>query len=211
MTQMPIPDLKALIHARLQQEQATLWQKVEDLPEWQQRMPWTPTGSNLLGIVKHVAFVEAGYFGSCWGRPVPGIPDYATNWDDHPEMDDDDDLWAFPDESPEDVFRWSRAAAEHMDRLIEEQPLEARGFVPWWGPEGRGREASLGELMMHMLNELSRHLGHVDILRELTDGAVGYREGASNIPEHRTAAEWSARRAKLTGVAEATKPSSAAH
>ncbi|MGO1320862.1 MAG: mycothiol transferase [Galactobacter sp.] len=117
-----------------------------------------------------------------------------------------DDLWAFPDESPEEVFRWSRTVAEHMDRLIEETPLDARGFVSWWGPGGQGREASLGELLVHMLNELARHLGHVDILRELTDGEVGYREDASNIPEHRTPEQWSERLAKLTSVAEATKP-----
>jgi hypothetical protein len=50
--------------------EVVLW-KVEGLPERDQRMPLTATGTNLLGVVKHLAGVEAEYFGMCLGRPWP--------------------------------------------------------------------------------------------------------------------------------------------
>ncbi|RSM43278.1 hypothetical protein DMB66_53620 [Actinoplanes sp. ATCC 53533] len=47
---------------------ALLW-KLEGLSEYDARRPLVPTGTNLLGLVKHVAGVEAGYFGETFGRP----------------------------------------------------------------------------------------------------------------------------------------------
>lgn len=74
------------------------------------------------------------------------------------------------------------------------------GHVPWWGESGR--DASLAELLVHMLDEVARHLGHADIVRELVDGEAGYRPGNSNLPEHRTPQEWAKRHAKLAAVAQ---------
>ncbi|RKW70806.1 DinB family protein [Galactobacter caseinivorans] len=228
MTNSPV-DLKALLFDRYRQERATLWHKAgldpaaagtatltpgsphmpaqtsaqtspqtPALAEHLQRAPMTPTGTNLLGLVKHVALVEAGYFGDCFGRPFPDPPAYfdATN----PAFEPDDDLWAFADESPEQVLALALRAAEHADTTIRANALEAMGHVPWWGESGR--DASLAELLVHMLDEVARHLGHADIVRELVDGEAGYRPGNSNLPEHRTPQEWAKRHAKLAAVAQ---------
>jgi uncharacterized damage-inducible protein DinB len=62
-------DVKSTVwHYLKNAREQVLW-KVEGLPERDQRMPLTPTGTNLLGVVKHLAGVEAEYFGMCLGRP----------------------------------------------------------------------------------------------------------------------------------------------
>lgn len=212
MTQTPV-DLKGLLVDRYRLERSTLWHKAGlsphpgpaadqgALPEHLQRAPMTRTGTNLLGLVKHVALVEAGYFGDCFGRPFPDPPAYYDFT--HPDFEPDDDLWAFADESPEYILALAQRAAAHADATIEAHELDATGFVPWWGQSGR--DASLAQLLVHMLDEMARHLGHADIIRELIDGSAGYRPGNSNLPEHRTELEWAARHAKLVAVAEASK------
>jgi uncharacterized damage-inducible protein DinB len=197
-------DVKDLLVRRYRLERETLWQKAGGLPEHLARAPLTPTGTNLLGLVKHVALVEAGYFGDCFGDPFPDPPAYFDATDDR--FEPDDDLWAFPEETPEDIFALARRAASHADASIDRHALEDLARVPWWGEHGR--DASLAELLVHMLDELARHLGHADIVRELVDGSAGYRAGNSNLPEHRTAAEWEARRARLQAAADAARPAS---
>lgn len=191
------PDVKALLHARLQADRTTLWQKASGLPQWRQRLPVTDTGTNLLGLVLHVAAVEAGYFGECFGEPVPDLPAYLVEEVDGVEMDDD--LWAYPEESADAVFALAHRIAEHSDRLIEARDLDAPAHVAWWGPGGR--DVTLAELLVHMLDETARHLGHADLVREQLDGAVGYREGNENLPEGRSKEQWLARRQRLTEVA----------
>jgi uncharacterized damage-inducible protein DinB len=207
MNTAPGPDFKELLHHRITQNREVLWHKASGLPEWQQRMPLTPSGTNLLGLVKHVALTEADYFGSLWGHPVPGLPDYVLTWDETSELEQDDDLWAFEDESPAEIFAMAASVAGHADALIRAHQVSDAVTVPWWGPAGSGgREASLAEIMVHMLNEGARHVGHADIVRELSDGQIGLREGVSNLPEGRTPEQWRDRHARLTAVAEATKP-----
>ncbi|WP_291278808.1 DinB family protein [Galactobacter sp.] len=205
MTATTDPDFKELLHHRLKQNREVLWHKAAGLPEWQQRMPLTPSGTNLLGLVKHVALVEADYFGALWGNPVPGLPEYVLTWDENSDLEDDDDLWAFEDESPAEIFAMAATVAGHADALIQNHGLSEAITVPWWGPDG-GRRATLGELLVHMLNEVARHVGHADLARELTDGQIGLREGVSNLPEGRTEQGWLDGHDKLLAVAEATKP-----
>ena len=49
---------------------ALLW-KLDGLSDYDIRRPLVPTGTNLLGLIKHVASVAAGYFGETFGRPFP--------------------------------------------------------------------------------------------------------------------------------------------
>ena len=79
------------------QRAALLW-KLEGLSERQLRWPMTPTGSNLLGIVKHVASMELGYLGDVFGRPS-GIP---LPWLE-PDAEPNADMWATADESAADI------------------------------------------------------------------------------------------------------------
>lgn len=176
-----LSDPKADLHRYLQvAREAVLW-KLEGVSEYDVRRPLTPTGTNLLGLVKHLAVVEAGYFGPVFGRPFAE----TAHWYDD-ESEPNADMWATPEESRDDVIGLYRRVWAHSDATIAALPLDAVGVVPWW-PEDR-REATLHRILVHMTTEADRHAGHADIVRELIDGAAGLRRGASNLPSED--AEW---------------------
>jgi hypothetical protein len=154
----------------------------------------TPTGTNLLGLVKHVALVEAGYLGETFGRPLP---------DPLPGLEDDAepnaDMWATPDESRDLVVDFYRRVWAHSDATIEALPLDATGHVPWW-PADRNT-VTLHRILVHLIAETHRHAGHADIVRELVDGAAGPRAGSDNLPP-RDQAWWRQYHARLQQVAQ---------
>lgn len=172
-------DHKSVLHRYLtRSREAVLW-KLEGLSEHDVRRPLTPTGTNLLGVVKHLAGVEAGYFGDCLGRPVPDMPAwYAELMAD--ALEDDGDMWATADESRESVVDLYRRVTAHADAVIKELDLDDTGTVPWWDESGTA--VSLQWLLVHMVAETNRHAGHLDIVRELVDGAAGMRPAATNLP-----------------------------
>lgn len=158
--------------------EALLW-KLEGLSERDVRWPMTSTGTNLLGIVKHVASVEIGYLGDVFGRPSgEPLPWFA---DDAP---DNADMWATAEESRAYIIALYHRSWKHTDQTIDELPLDALGSVPWWPPDAR--EVTLHRILVHMINETARHAGHADIVRELIDGKAGLRADNSNLPEHDT-------------------------
>jgi uncharacterized damage-inducible protein DinB len=141
--------------------QAVVW-KLDGLSEYDIRRPLTATGTNLLGLVKHVATVEAWYFGEVFDRPFP-VP--LGRWQDA----DGSDLWVTPDETREQIIGFYQRAWEHADATINELPLDAPGHVPWWSRP----EVKLFNVMVHVLQETARHAGQADILREQIDGRTG--------------------------------------
>jgi hypothetical protein len=91
-------DPKDVLHRYLQiAREALLW-KLEGLSEYEARRPMTPTGTNLLGLVKHDASVEAGYLGDTFGRP---FPESLPWFDDGAEVNAD--MWATVDEPREHI------------------------------------------------------------------------------------------------------------
>ena len=64
-------DPKADLHEYLQSGREVMLWKLDGLSEYDIRRPLVPTGTNLLGLVRHVASIETGYFGSVFGRPFP--------------------------------------------------------------------------------------------------------------------------------------------
>jgi len=191
---MTEPAMKADLHRYLQAAREALVWKLDGLSEYDARRPMTPTGTNLLGIVKHVASVEAGYLGECFGRPFP---------EPMPWMDEDAgpnaDMWARPDESLEDILGLYRRVWDHSGATVAALDLEARGSVPWWR-EG-SREVTLHRILVHITTETDRHAGHADIVRELLDGAVGLRPGGENMPPG-DGEWWSSYRTRLQQTAE---------
>ncbi|GGO85591.1 hypothetical protein GCM10011584_05910 [Nocardioides phosphati] len=187
-------DLKAVLHRYLQASREALLWKLEGLDERDLRLPRTPTGTNLLGLVKHMANVEAGYFCATFGRACPApeelVPDAA--FDDDPQAD----FYATAEEDPAGVIDLYRRVWSAADATIEELPLDAPGRVPWWPPERA--DVTLGQVIVHVLSDLTRHCGHADILREQADGAVGLRTEATNIPD----TDWAAYVAKLEALAD---------
>jgi hypothetical protein len=178
----------------LQEGRDGLLSKLEGLPEYDVRRPLTPTGTNLLGLVKHLAYVELGYFGAAFGRPAAEAHAWVEDLDDTPNWD----MWATAGESRDQIVAFYRRAWEHADATIAQLPLEAEGEVPWWRPESR--RVTLHRVLVHVLAETDRHVGHADILRELVDGVAGLRRPGDNLP----AVEpewWAAYRAELERVA----------
>jgi uncharacterized damage-inducible protein DinB len=190
-------DQKAVLHDYLRRRRADLLGKLDGLDEYSVRRPMTPTGTNLLGLVKHVASVQLGYFGEVFGRPA----DRPLPWLDA-GAEPDADMWATAEESREEIVELHRFSAEHSDATIEALPLDAAGEVPWWAPEKR--RVTLQQILVHVGIETARHAGHADILRELIDGAVGMSSGNPNLPE-RSAAEWAAYRARIEAAARAAR------
>ena len=175
LSHMSKADPKQELHRYLQESRETLTWKLDGLSEYDIRRPLVPTGTNLLGLVKHVASVEAGYFGATFGRPF----DESLPWLD-PEADPNADMWATADESREKIIKLYRRVWTHSDATIEALALDARGRVPWWPPEQN--EVTLNRILGHMIAETNRHAGHADIVRELIDGEVGWRAGDDNLP-----------------------------
>ncbi len=173
---MTAPDPKADLHRYLQVARDALLWKLDGLSEYDARRPLTPTGTNLLGIVKHVASVELGYFGATFGRPSDEpMPWFA------PDAEPNADMWATADESREQIVDLYRRVWAHADATIAALDLDAVGHVPWWPPERN--EVTLHRILVHMIAETHRHAGHADVVRELVDGAAGLRAGNSNLPE----------------------------
>lgn len=184
-------DPKETLQRYLQIERDSILWKLDGLTERQARWPMTPTGTNLLGLVKHLASVELGYFGDTFGRPHgEALPWHAD------DADPNDDLWATAGESREEIVALYHRAWAHSDKTIDELDLDAEGAVPWW-PEER-RTVTLHQILVHMTTETARHAGHADIVRELTDGAAGLRPESTNLPDE----DWPAYVAKLKQIAE---------
>ncbi|HEY9294109.1 MAG TPA: DinB family protein, partial [Microlunatus sp.] len=151
------------LHSYLRgQREAVLW-KVDGLSEYDVRRPLTQTGTNLLGLVKHLTGVELLYFGYAYGRMIDDPPAW---FGEHAEPNSD--FWATADESRDRILADYRRACAFADETITGTDLAAIGHVEWW-PEGQ----PLHRFLVHVLAEVSRHLGHVDIVRELIDQRVG--------------------------------------
>ena len=193
---MTVTDPKDDLQRYLQQARDVLLWKLDGLSEYDIRRPLVPTGTNLLGLVKHVAGVEAGYLGDTFGRPSPEtFPDV--------DAEPDADSWATADESREDITGLYRRVWAHSDATIGALALDAIGQVPWW-PEER-REVTLHRILVHMIAETDRHAGQADIVRELIDGATGLRQDNGNLaPGDRT--WWAEYRNRLEVAAREAGP-----
>lgn len=138
--------------------EAVLW-KIQGLDDEQLRRVMTPSGTHLLGLVKHLAAVEYSWFCQTFGRrtePLPFDPD-----------DENADLRVTPEETTEDILAFYARARAAADEVIEEVDLDALGTA-WFGDQ-----VSLRWVLIHMIEETARHAGHMDIVRELLDGATG--------------------------------------
>jgi hypothetical protein len=170
---------------------AVLW-KLDGVSEYDARRPLTPTGTNLLGLVKHLACVEIGYFADTFGRPFAG----KLPWD---ESDPNSDMFAAPDESREFVTGLYRRAWAHSDATIETLDLDTVGRVPWWPAERN--ELTLHHVLVRVIAETSQHAGHADIIRESVDGMAGLSADRPNLPSDEKA-WWDAYRGRVAAAAQ---------
>ncbi|NUV51261.1 DinB family protein, partial [Streptomyces sp. CAI-78] len=132
----PDPTYKADLVRYLQESREALLWKLDGLSEYDARRPLTPTGTNLLGLVKHLSGVELGYFGDTFGRPYFTEEQPPPSWWWTETDDPHADMYATPDESREEITGLYRRAWEHAQATFDALPLDAVGRVPWW-PEER--------------------------------------------------------------------------
>jgi len=171
--------MKAALHDELRwAREAMLW-KLDGLSEYDVRRPMTATGTNLLGLVKHLSMGESKYLGEVFGRP---FHEHLPWWDDDAEHNAD--KWATESELRSEIIERYQRVCEHSDATINLLELDSPGQVPWWPRP----DVKLINVIAHVLAETNRHAGHADILREQLDGATGFdpeRAGSS-----RDAAWW---------------------
>ncbi len=130
---------------------ASVIAKAQGVGEPQVRTPGVASGTNLLGLVKHLTHVERHWL---LGEPV-------TDWQATFQPD--------PDETVDGILRAYQETSARANEVIAAGPdLAAAGPRP-----GRGPAPSLRWTLTHMIEETGRHAGHADILRELIDGATG--------------------------------------
>jgi uncharacterized damage-inducible protein DinB len=194
--------LKAELHRDLQEARDALVWKLDGLSEYDIRRPMVATGTNLLGLVKHVAIMDGGYFGVTFGRTLEEVQHWLGE-----DIEVNSDMWATADESREEIVGLYHRVWRHSDATIESLGLDAVGHVPWWGPSN---QVTLERMLAYMIAETNRHAGHADIVRELIDGAVGWRkDDESMAPGDK--AWWEGFRARVEQAAQeaqksATKP-----
>jgi len=174
--------------------EALVW-KLDGLSEYDARRPLAPTGTNLLGLVKHNAVWDFRYFGEVFGRQVT---EPLPRWDD--ESARGTDHWATDQETRDEVIGLYHRAWHHTDETIQTLAIDSPGFVPWWG-----EKVMLINVMVHRLTDATRHAGQADIMREQLDGAVGV--DASDTQVHaRDTAFWQKRRSTIEQIARAVEP-----
>lgn len=190
MTYDPKEDLLGYLR---QGREAMMW-KLEGLSEHDVRRPLTATGTNLLGLVKHLAGVEAGYLGEVFDRPFPE----ALEWMDE-RAEANADMWATDQEPRAEVVDLYRRVWAHGDATIAALPLDAVGYVPWWTPQSS--RPTLHRILVHVIAETHRHAGHGDVVRELVDGQAGHQASNSNLPDQ-DGIWWTAYRDRVQAVAD---------
>ena len=150
---------KDTLHASLQRHRDAVVWKLEGLDDEQLRRPMTPSGTTLLGLVKHLGSVEYGWFVETFGREVEPL------WFDPYQ---DEDMRADQGETTEQIVSFYARARAAADRAITELSLDDLGSPSW-----RNHPVSLRWVLVHMIEETARHAGHMDVVRELIDGAAG--------------------------------------
>ena len=155
-------DDRTMLPAWLDYQRATLLWKCELLEgDALVRRSVPPSSLSLLGLVRHMTFVEWHWFERVFaatGAPQP----YSTDEDPDVDWNDLDSARAM-----EDIERFQRQCESSRAIVAGCKSMDQLAAKP------RGDATSLRWIMVHMIEEYARHNGHADFLRELIDGAVG--------------------------------------
>lgn len=164
-------DVDGHLYSYLRGARETLLWKLEGLGEYDMRRPMTPTGTNLLGLVKHSTRSYLMYFCDVFDRPQDQSLGWI--WDVTPGSD----MWARDDESRKDIESAYRRSWQLADETVSDLGADAIGRVPWWGDD----PVTVEHVVVHLTAETQRHAGHADIIRELIDGSAGLLRGFDNL------------------------------
>jgi hypothetical protein len=186
-------DVKDALQEKLTEVREALLAAVEGASEHDLRRPLTPTGTNLIGLVKHLVGIEHVYLAESFGRAAPDV----LPWVEDGSVWDGADMWATAEESTDEIIALYRRACASGDETIAELDLDSRGRVPHWPADGAA--TTLGYLLVRMVAETAQHAGHAEIIRELADGRTG-----SDTGDHGT--DWPAYRARIEAAAAPFRP-----
>ena len=155
-------DERSTLLAFLEWQRETLARKCAGLEPNQLRIRSAePSTLSLLGLVRHMADVERGWF----RRTLAG-EDIADRYSSDADPDGDFDNIEAAD--ADEAFASWHEECGRADEIISRRALEATGH------HRTGREVSMRWILNHMIEEYARHNGHADLLRERIDGATGY-------------------------------------
>jgi hypothetical protein len=155
----PLGDERESLLAALERHRDAILWKLDGLTDEQLRSSPLPSAMTPIGLVKHLASVEYGWFCATFDRPHEPL-----GFDMH---DENADFRVAPDEPTSDVLAfWSRARTA-ANEAVAEIDLDTTGTA-WFGDQ-----VSMRWVMIHMVEELARHAGHMDVMRELIDGTTG--------------------------------------
>ena len=151
-----------MLNTFLDYHRATLLWKVSGVSDEDLRRKAVPTSTmSLLGLVKHLAYVERSWFQRWFKNEDVFFP-----WTGE---DPDADWRIEPEETTENIIRLYNEEVEKSRRIVGAAGLD--DLAARAGSEGE--RASLRWIMFHMIEETARHNGHADLLREALDGATG--------------------------------------
>ncbi|MEU9039141.1 DinB family protein [Streptomyces sp. NPDC048352] len=154
---------RPMLLSMLAAQRATLELKCAGLGAELARRAVEPSTLSLLGLVRHMADVERGWF-----RRVLAGQDAAPRFSSAADPDGDFDGAVSAPGDVEEAWEAWRHEVEFADRFAAEAPdLDVEGHDAWRGT------VSLRWVLIHMIEEYARHNGHADLLRERIDGAVG--------------------------------------
>jgi len=151
---------RELLTTFLEFQRNALVRKCEGLSDEQLRArAIASSGISLIGLVRHLATVERWYFQSVIAGESPGsLYDYES-----------DEAFNNVDAATgEDTFRIWHAELEQSRRVADSFPLDAVSSIPT-----EGLVVTLRWVLVHMIDEYARHLGHADLVREAIDGETG--------------------------------------
>ena len=158
-----VADLAELLLGQLRFLRQTLLDKLDGLPEDDLRGSRLPSGWSPLELLRHLVHVERRWV--VWGFLGVQVPD--------PWGDDDPATghWVL---APEDTLAGLEAAltagAARTEEVVADHWLSDRGRL---GGRFEDGAPTLGWILLHLVQEFARHVGHLDIARELVDGSVG--------------------------------------
>jgi uncharacterized damage-inducible protein DinB len=153
---------REMLTAFLDWQRATVLCKLAGLSDEELRRPHQPSGLTLLGIVKHLAAVEMSWFRFDFAAEDPAavsdLQPYESYWT------------ILPDESTADILNLYRREVERSRAIVVAASLDdvARG------PDVDIPNLTLRWIILHMIEETARHLGHLDLIREAIDGQTGH-------------------------------------
>jgi hypothetical protein len=159
-----LSDPAELLSAYLDYYRSVLLRKLDGLTEQELRSSRVPSGWTPLEMVRHLAYVELRWLR--WGFEGQ---DVAEPWGD----DDDDGRWHVPDgQSAADVRDFFLAQCENSRRIVAAAQLSdiAHGGGRF---DAQDPPPALSWILFHLLQEYARHVGQLDVVRELIDGSVG--------------------------------------